>query len=164
MKKNFKAMMLGLVLVGGLNLVGCQSTQDVEDTQEPEKVKIEVPVDKEEKEIDEKKEEKPVEEPKKEEVKEPVKKEEPKKEEMGQCYDCGEYYPVKNMTFNGRSYHCGCADDKVYCGYCGEEGHTEESCEWKVYDEELDDVWVCPNCGRENVGQVLCECELEELR
>ena len=34
MKKNFKTMLLGLTLVGGLTLTGCQSTQDVEETKE----------------------------------------------------------------------------------------------------------------------------------
>lgn len=48
MKKNIKLMMLGLVLVGGLNMIGCQSTQDEEEAQEPQKVKIEIPGKKEE--------------------------------------------------------------------------------------------------------------------
>lgn len=32
-------------------------------------------------------------------------------EEMGQCYDCGEFKPVFEMTFDGRSYHCGCLEN-----------------------------------------------------
>ena len=32
-------------------------------------------------------------------------------EEMGQCYDCGEFKPISEMTFNGRSYHCGCLEN-----------------------------------------------------
>lgn len=138
-----KKLSIVILLVGSLTIVGCQNTYDVE---EPDKVKIDVPSEE------------------KETGKEKLNEEEYKKEEMGQCYDCGEYYPVKNMTFNGRSYHCGCVDNREYCEYCSEEGHTEESCKWKVYDEELGDAWVCSNCGRENVGQVLCECELEELQ
>lgn len=81
------------------------------------------------------------------------------KEKNGQCYDCGEYYPISNMTFNGRSYHCGCAETLIICEYCGEEGHTEDECVGKAYDEELHDSWVCDICGKENTGQVLCECE-----
>ena len=32
-------------------------------------------------------------------------------EEIGQCYDCGEFKPISEMTFNGRSYHCGCLEN-----------------------------------------------------
>lgn len=32
-------------------------------------------------------------------------------QETGQCYDCGEEFPVDTMYFNGRSYHCGCNPD-----------------------------------------------------
>lgn len=156
MKKNFKIIILGILLIVGLNMVGCQSTQDIEELQELEKVKIEIESNKEEKDIDEKKEE-----TKKEGSTEKVNKEKVKEEETGQCYDCGEYYPVKNMTFNGRSYHCGCVEKRIICGYCDEEGHVEDDCMWKEYDEELGDDWICSICGRTNTGQVLCECEQE---
>ena len=46
-------------------------------------------------------------------------------EEMGQCYDCGEWKPVSEMTFNGRSYHCGCVDNMMSV----EEGY-ESLCNW----------------------------------
>ena len=34
-------------------------------------------------------------------------------EELGQCYDCGEFKPISEMTFNGRSYHCGCLENML---------------------------------------------------
>lgn len=34
-------------------------------------------------------------------------------EEIGQCYDCGEFKPISEMTFNGRSYHCGCLENML---------------------------------------------------
>ena len=42
---------------------------------------------------------------------------------IGQCYDCGEYKPAKDMEFNGRSFHCGCIDE-----------------------EPTEELWVCPGC------------------
>lgn len=117
--------------------------------------------------------------------------------EKGQCYDCGEYFPVDKMTFNGRSYHCGCAN--VYCEECKKEipynqeivvsdqtylcpscYNKQQHCEscGKVtsnlsnyngmklcsdcqHDASMDETWICPDCGRENTGEVLCECEIE---
>lgn len=66
------------------------------------------------------------------------KKESKKKVEKGQCYDCGEYYPVSQMTFNGRSYHCGCANK--YCEQCKKE---------IPYGEEIvmgDNCYLCEYC------------------
>ena len=53
MQKNFKSIFLGLVLIGGLGMIGCQSIQDEDEVKELEKVKIEVPVNKDEKEDEE---------------------------------------------------------------------------------------------------------------
>ena len=44
-------------------------------------------------------------------------------EHIGQCYDCGEYKPAKDMEFDGRSFHCGCIDE-----------------------EPTEELWVCPGC------------------
>ncbi|MCC3668632.1 hypothetical protein [Terrisporobacter mayombei] len=127
------------------------------------------------------------------------------------CYDCGKYYPVDKMTFNGRSYHCGCNNkyceeckkeiaygkevtvgDKCYlcracynksqdkkqytCGNCsapinGNEGYKLdgevlcEGCYNRIMhnrqEESSNDSWTCPNCGRVNHGEVLCDCEME---
>ena len=44
-------------------------------------------------------------------------------EHVAQCYDCGEYKKVKDMEFNGRSFHCGCVDQ-----------------------EPTEELWVCPGC------------------
>ena len=64
--------------------------------------------------------------PKKETKKETTKKEAPKKEtkkettkktETGQCYDCGNYYPVSKMSYDGSRYHCGCLVGN--CENCG---------------------------------------------
>lgn len=138
----------------------------------------------------------------------------------GQCYDCGEYYPVTTMKSNGRSYHCGCyagqcencgssvfyegytiADEKFrvhqsngynLCSECYEIEQLElygPKCDWckveipvdcKSYTDngeilcsncyiqyhdtiELNKIWICSTCGRENQGEVLCECEFEAL-
>lgn len=100
-------------------------------------------------------------------------KKEVKKEKTGQCYDCGEYYPVSKMTFNGRSYHCGCAN--VYCEECkkqipsGEETWVGDQCylckkcfeKSSLNNTQNAETWTCPNCGRQNVGEVLCDCEME---
>lgn len=104
-----------------------------------------------------------------------TKKEDKKEEkatsvEKGQCYDCGEYYPVSQMTFNGRSYHCGC----VACELCGErmpkdkvryvdgtpmckaceDWHNEENAQWEKEQEQETsngnddfDAPVCLDCG-----------------
>lgn len=266
MQKNFKSIFLGLVLIGGLGMIGCQSIQDEDEVKELEKVKIEVPVNKDEKEDEETKQlsleeardigqnwvrknvgsdcdiqyEKFTQSEDKlvadvyqvGEIKlgfievdrytgkvtynEINKENESKEENIGQCYDCGEYYPVSKMTFNGRSYHCGCyagqcencgssvfyegytiADEKFrihqsngysLCSECYEIEQLElygPKCDWckveipvdcKSYTDngeilcsncyiqyhdtvELNKIWICPTCGRENQGEVLCECE-----
>lgn len=87
------------------------------------------------------------------------------KEEMGQCYDCAEYYPVSQMEFNGRSYHCGC----VACEVCGtrmkkkdvnyvdgfamcdpcKKWHNEEMEQYEKEEEgSLEIVESCDNCGK----------------
>lgn len=90
-----------------------------------------------------------------------------KKVEKGQCYDCGEYYPVSQMTFNGRSYHCGC----VACEVCGtrmaksdvnyvdgfamckpcKAWHIEEKEQWeeeqKLEEEQENFSFNCDICG-----------------
>ena len=55
--------------------------------------------------------------PKKETKKEAPKKETTKKTETGQCYDCGNYYPVSKMSYDGSRYHCGCLVGN--CENCG---------------------------------------------
>ena len=66
-------------------------------------------------------------------------------EEMGQCYDCGEFKPVSEMTFNGRSYHCGCRpegyDTEGYCSLCNE--YTNSLRRTTLEGSQLD---VCPSC------------------
>ena len=149
-----------------------------------------------------------VEKEKKDEKKESKDKKESK---TAICYDCGKYYPVDKMTFNGRSYHCGCNNkyceeckkeipygkeitvgDKCYlcracynksqdkkqytCGNCsapinGNEGYKLdgevlcEGCYNRIMhnrqEESSNDSWTCPNCGRVNHGEVLCDCEME---
>ena len=46
-----------------------------------------------------------------------TKKEAPNKTETGQCYDCGNYYPVSKMSYDGSRYHCGCLVGN--CENCG---------------------------------------------
>jgi hypothetical protein len=46
------------------------------------------------------------------------------------CYDCGEYFPPEYMTFNGRSYHCGCVNKSV-CPEC---------------NNQLNEYGICTNC------------------
>ena len=59
--------------------------------------------------------------PKKESKKATPKKETTKKETTkttkGQCYDCGNYYPVSKMSYDGSRYHCGCLVGN--CENCG---------------------------------------------
>ena len=66
-------------------------------------------------------------------------------EEMGQCYDCGEFKPVSEMTFNGRSYHCGCRpegyDTEGYCNLCNE--YTNSLRRATLEGSQLN---VCPSC------------------
>ena len=96
--------------------------------------------------------------------KEQVQKSNNKKEEMGQCYDCGEYYPVSQMEFNGRSYHCGC----VACEVCGtrmnkkdvnyvdgfamcvpcKKWHNEEIKQYEKEEGSSEIVESCDNCGK----------------
>lgn len=138
-------------------------------------------------------------------------KETKKETKTAVCYDCAKTFPVDQMTFNGRSYHCGCSNE--YCEECkkeipyGEEVTVGDNCYlckscYKNYESEktyqceycatkikenqgykLDgqllcegcynrimhnrqeesssDTWTCPNCGRTNQGEVLCDCEME---
>lgn len=81
-------------------------------------------------------------------------------EHVTQCYDCGEYKPIKDMIFNGRSYYCGCANE--YCEECKQE---------IPYGEEnyvCDEVYLCDACytnylneqyqqEQEQNNQVSCE-------
>ena len=59
--------------------------------------------------------------------------------DYGQCYDCGEYKLIKNMTYNGRSYHCGCIEETVTynCVECGAE---------IVLDADADAMDLCNDC------------------
>ena len=107
-----RKLVAGLMVMGSLAMVGCD---DVKDTgaamEESNKPKVEKKVEKKETEKTEDKKD----------VKE-EKKAEPKKEAKGQCYDCGEYFPIKDMTYNGRSYHCGC----IACEACGTRMHSKK--------------------------------------
>ena len=66
-------------------------------------------------------------------------------EEMAQCYDCGEFKPVSEMTFNGRSYHCGCRPEgyntEGYCNLCNE--YTNSLRRATLDGSQLN---VCPSC------------------
>lgn len=65
--------------------------------------------------------------PKKAETKkEETKKATPKKTETGQCYDCGNYYSVSKMSYDGSRYHCGC-----YVGNC-------ENCGTSIFKKDAD--------------------------
>lgn len=65
------------------------------------------------------------------------------KEAVQQCYHCYAYIePGHEYVINGL----------VYC----------EQCAIDMQSVELDETWICPDCGRVNKGEVLCECELEE--
>ena len=72
-------------------------------------------------------------------------------EHIGQCYDCGEEKPAGQMTYNGRSFHCGCI--VAYCEECGS-GLTEES---KV---KMGDMLFCRSCydNRMALTEPVAEC------
>lgn len=104
-------------------------------------------------------------------------------QEIGQCYDCGEYKPVDQMTFNGRSYHCGClvgnceacgtsvfkGQDKysngfLLCSAC----YQQEQDEMKQYEAEPnnqilygtdEENYTCPDCGYTGPFGTMCDCE-----
>ena len=145
MLKQVKLLGLVTVMSLGLNMVGCT---DVENTNTSEPVKQEQHL--EENKRDNKEE---VKEEKREEV-----KEEKREEAMAQCYDCGQYKPIKGMSFNGRSYHCGCANK--CCLYCNQEiPYGKEICVDDTlyfcnvcYSEYMNDIESsnqvqCDNCG-----------------
>lgn len=114
-----KNLVVGLMMVSSLAMVGCDDIKDTGDAMnETNKPKVEKKVDDKKTESDDKKEE----------VKED-KKEEPKKEAEGQCYDCGEYFPIKDMTYNGRSYHYGC----IPCEACGTRIHGKKEIKTSPY-------------------------------
>ena len=67
------------------------------------------------------------------------------KVKTGQCYDCGEYYPVNEMTFDGRSYHCGC--DAGYCDNCGTHILHANKCPYpEIAMHQVDGLKLCTNC------------------
>lgn len=85
------------------------------------------------------------------------------KDKEGQCYDCGEYYPVDSMKFNGRSYHCGCVacedcgmrfnktemrvvDGITFCTACAEVYQNEME-EWNKSQEKFEG-YNCDVCGK----------------
>ena len=124
-----KNLVLGLMVAGSLTMVGCDDVKDTSDALDNQPTKK----------VEEKVENKEVETEKETETKE-VKEEkaEPKKEEKGQCYDCGEYFPVKDMSFNGRSYHCGC----VACEACGTRMHSKKEMKTSLYTGGT----ICKDC------------------
>lgn len=91
----------------------------------------------------------------------------------GQCYDCGEYKPISEMEFNGRSYHCGCADeDDIVCAGCGVLMSEDEAYEfnyqlycsncydemtYESYDEQYDEngyATHCYNCDSSDIEYI----------
>ena len=128
MLKQVKLLGLVTVMSLGLNLVGCEDVEDTEIQSINPQVQEQLNTLNKEQKLDNKEENKK------------DNKEEKKKEEMGQCYDCGEYKPIKDMTFNGRSYHCGCTNK--CCFYCNEE---------IPYGKEIreDDLYFCNACYSE---------------
>lgn len=83
------------------------------------------------------------------EKKEEKEKKASKETETAVCYDCGKNYPVDKMTFNGRSYHCGC--DNEYC----------EDCKKEIpYGEEVnvgDNCFLCKKCYKNYQSKLICE-------
>lgn len=80
------------------------------------------------------------------------------------CNDCANKPMSQDpLIFTGCT-NCGsedhraidCPDTSEVCAYCGENGHSENECYNKAYDEELNDEWNCPVCGTVNTGQGLC--------
>ena len=72
----------------------------------------------------------------------------------GQCYDCGEYYPIKNMTFNGRSYHCGCVTEEpvektIVCPNCGVSMSHDEAIEYQ------DGIEYCYDCYNSLMNEIM---------
>lgn len=103
-------------------------------------------------------------------------------QEVAQCYDCGDHKPVSQMTYNGRSYHCGCLVGQ--CEACGtsifkgqvnySNGHLlcapcyqQEQDEMQQYEKENNEIlygsdednWSCPDCGYTGPLGTLCDCE-----
>lgn len=171
MLKQLKA--LGLILVIGGMLVGCEETEEIENidlqgTQPQVEEQMEVPVEEDE--------------PYNEHVEEePIVVEEEHKHVTGncilcakmtlldadtmlcdqcknfaQCYDCGEYKNMNYMVFDGNKYHCGCAEEAlVHCDRCGEEvdvndtvnyGEGERYC-YPCNEEQLKEEGLYINLG-----------------
>ena len=117
LSKNIIALSLATTLV--LPMVGCQSAREQELEQRLhglEKQQLEQRIGELEDEKDAKEEKaKDNKESKKSDKKEYCewceKKTDHKSEDhIGVCYDCGKEMKVKYMTYNGRSFHCGCVD------------------------------------------------------
>ena len=64
-------------------------------------------------------------------------------EHVAQCYDCGELKNVKEMEYNGRSFHCGCVPEKelLVCPSCG--GSFDEN---DMLEETENGIMYCYNC------------------
>lgn len=148
MLKQVKVLGLSIVIGLGMNLVGCVDTQDTN----VEENNIHVEQSKNTTQENKSTEKKEVKEESKKETKQ-NKVQKQQKEEMGQCYDCGEYKPVKNMVYNGRSYHCGCIN--VECDNCRNE------VPYNTLHIDVDNqVYLCPNCckGFENSPHFCPDC------
>lgn len=150
-RKSVKSILASLVLVGSLSLVGCDK-ETQENLEEIQNIELEssadyldvvpmeelIPTDNEE-------------EHDHVEGNDTVKSKSTDKEETGQCYDCGEFKPVSKMTFNGRSYHCGCEpcdncqlrfDSKDMNNVPG--GKLCDDC-YEIYQLEMSED--CDHCG-----------------
>lgn len=88
-------------------------------------------------------------EKKEEKASKEIETESSKETETAVCYDCGKNYPLDKMTFNGRSYHCGC--DNEYC----------EDCKKEIpYGEEVnvgDNCFLCKKCYKNYQSKLTCE-------
>lgn len=79
---------------------------------------------------------------------------------IGQCYDCGEEMKASLMSFNGRSFHCGCVDYSkeqisgvvINCSTCGIEMLEEHT----LYDAETG-LPVCGDCASAQSNKIRCE-------
>ena len=92
------------------------------------------------------------------------------------CYHCLKcnHIPSKEEYNNNVCDNCKNGGEKIHqCNHCYayiEPGHEYtingviycEQCAIELQNAELEEEWVCPDCGRTNIGDVLCECELEE--
>ena len=68
-------------------------------------------------------------------------------EHIGQCYDCGEEKPAGQMTYNGRSFHCGCTEiPDTFCEECGKGLGEANACDYYG-------ITVCVNCNNRLVEQ-----------